>query len=173
VLGSAHGSPTRDNVARFVPAAEVDAETQWVESLDIDAALDRALPGAAAVLSQRVMPVAVVTSATHRAAGLRLHRAGLPVPEVVVGADDVSRGKPDPAPYLRAAELLGVDPGRCAGVEDSQLGLQSLRAAGVMALAVLTTFGADELDALAYLPDLGALELEAGRIRLNGAGPPR
>lgn len=164
VLREAHGSPARDNIARFVAADEVAVETAWIEALPVDGA-DVALPGAAAALTQRVMPIAVVTSAPHAIARWRLERAGLPAPAVVVGADDVPRGKPDPAPYLRAAELLGVDPSRCVGVEDSPVGLAALRAAGVAPLAVLTTFAPHELDALARLPSLAALTIEAGQVR--------
>jgi sugar-phosphatase len=164
VMRGAHGTPTRDTVARFVAADKVDAETDWVESLPVDCD-DVALPGAAAALSQRVMPVAVVTSAPNAVARWRLERAGLAVPAVVVGADDVVRGKPDPAPYLSAAQLLGVQPSRCVGVEDSPTGLAALHAAGVAALAVLTTFPADQLAALAHLPDLAALVIEPGHVR--------
>jgi sugar-phosphatase len=165
VLRGAHGTPTRDNVARFVGADEVAAETDWIESLPVDGDDDVALPGAAAALSQGVMPVAVVTSAPNQVARWRLERAGLTVPAVVVGADDVALGKPDPAPYLRAAALLGVEPSRCVGVEDSRAGLAALHAAGVAALAVLTTFPAHELDALAHLPDLASLKIEPGQVR--------
>jgi mannitol-1-/sugar-/sorbitol-6-phosphatase len=165
VLRGAHGTPTRDNVARFVAADELDVETDWVESLPVGGADDVALPGAAAALGQRVMPVAVVTSAPNGVARWRLERAGLAVPAVVVGADDVPRGKPDPAPYLRAATLLGVEPSRCVGVEDSRAGLAALHAAGVAALAVLTTFPAAQLDALAHLPDLASLVIEPGQVR--------
>lgn len=55
---------------------------------------------------------------------------------VVVGGDDVSRTKPHPEPYLRAAELLGVDPRACVAVEDSRAGTASALAAGCVVLAV-------------------------------------
>ena len=64
VLRFAHGSPSRDVVGRFVPADEVRAEAAWVEDLALQPADEVALPGASAVLTQRVLPVAVVTSAT-------------------------------------------------------------------------------------------------------------
>jgi mannitol-1-/sugar-/sorbitol-6-phosphatase len=169
VLLGAHGTPTRDNVARFVPAEEVVAETDWIESLPVDGD-DVALPGAGEALSQRFMPVAVVTSAPNGVARWRLVRAGLPVPALVVGADDVARGKPDPAPYLRAAALLGIEPDRCVGVEDSPAGLAALHAAGVAALAVLTTFAAHDLDARAHLPDLASLVIEPGQVRWTTSG---
>jgi mannitol-1-/sugar-/sorbitol-6-phosphatase len=170
VMRGAHGTPTRDNVARFVAADEVVAETDWIESLPVGGDDDVALPGAAAALSQRVMPGAVVTSAPNQVARWRLERAGLSVPAIVVGADDVARGKPDPAPYLRAAALLGVEPSRCVGVEDSRAGLAALHAAGVAAVAVLTTFPPDELVALAHLPDLASLVIEPGQVSWTAVG---
>jgi HAD superfamily hydrolase (TIGR01509 family) len=54
----------------------------------------------------------------------------------VVTGDTVGRGKPHPEPYLRAAELLGVDPTRCVAIEDSPTGVTSAEAAGVSILAV-------------------------------------
>jgi sugar-phosphatase len=161
VLGFAHGSPSREVVARFVPAQEVAIEAAWVEGLALHPTTDEvALPGALAMLTQRVLPVAVVTSATRTVARLRLTRAGLPVPAVLIGADDVVRGKPDPLPYLRAAQLLNVAASTCVAVEDTPAGLTSIRAAGAMPLALLTTHGAKELsDALALLTDLRSLQV--------------
>ncbi len=56
--------------------------------------------------------------------------------EVMVFGDDMTRGKPHPDIYLKAAELLGVEPAHCLGVEDSSNGVRSLHAAGMYALAV-------------------------------------
>jgi beta-phosphoglucomutase-like phosphatase (HAD superfamily) len=54
---------------------------------------------------------------------------------VVVSGDQVARGKPAPDPYLRAAQLLGVDPARCVAIEDSPTGVASGEAAGCRVLA--------------------------------------
>jgi beta-phosphoglucomutase-like phosphatase (HAD superfamily) len=54
----------------------------------------------------------------------------------VVCGDEVSRPKPHPDPYLRAAELLGVEPARCVAIEDSPLGIAAAEAAGCAVLAV-------------------------------------
>jgi sugar-phosphatase len=160
VLRFAHGSPSREVVARFVPAHDVAAEAAWVDGLALLPTDEVALPGAHAVLTQRILPVAVVTSALHAVARLRLIRAGLPVPAVLVGADDVARGKPDPLPYLRAAQLLHIAASDCVAVEDTPAGLTSIRAAGAKPLALLTTHRADELsDALALLADLRSLRV--------------
>ena len=166
VLRFANGSPSREVVARFVPAEEVPVETAWVEGLALDSTtVEVALPGAHVVLTQRVLPVAVVTSATRAVARLRLTRAGLPVPAVLVGADDVARGKPDALPYIRAAQLLNVAASDCVAVEDTPAGLASIRAAGAKPLALLTTHRADELsDALALLADLRSLRVLPGGV---------
>ena len=60
----------------------------------------------------------------------------------IVGADDVSSGKPAPEPYLRAAALLGVDPSNAVAIEDSRWGLESARAAGMRTIGVTTSYPA-------------------------------
>ena len=78
------------------------------------------------------LPIALATggnrtncTAILEALGL-LHRF-----KALVTADDVPRGKPAPDIYLRAAELIGVPPERCAAFEDAEMGLQAARAAGM------------------------------------------
>jgi beta-phosphoglucomutase-like phosphatase (HAD superfamily) len=56
--------------------------------------------------------------------------------DVIVGGDDVLRGKPFADPYLKAAELLGVDPADCVAFEDSNTGLRSAEAAGTKAVGI-------------------------------------
>jgi HAD superfamily hydrolase (TIGR01509 family) len=63
----------------------------------------------------------------------------------IVGADDVTSGKPAPEPYRRAAELLGVEPSRAVAIEDSRWGLESARAAGMRTIGVTTTYPASAL----------------------------
>lgn len=168
VLEFAHGSPSRDVVARFVPPDEVTAEAAWVEELALEPTSESALPGALAALTQQRLPVAVVTSATGEVARVRLRRAGLPLPPVLVSADDVERGKPDPQPYLRAAEALGIEPARCVGVEDTPAGLAALRAAGAVPLGLLTTHRAEQLsDAASLVRDLAALHIDATGVSLQ------
>ena len=55
---------------------------------------------------------------------------------VVVTGDQVTRGKPDPEPYLSAARLLGVDPADCIAIEDSNTGCRSAESAGCTVIAV-------------------------------------
>jgi HAD superfamily hydrolase (TIGR01509 family) len=56
--------------------------------------------------------------------------------QTMVTGDQVTRGKPDPEPYLTAAERLGVQPSRCVAIEDSPTGVASADAAGCLVLAV-------------------------------------
>ena len=63
--------------------------------------------------------IAVVTSCTAPLARARLRAAGLPVPAVLVTADRLTRGKPDPEGYLLAARELGADPADCVVIEDA------------------------------------------------------
>jgi sugar-phosphatase len=162
------GSTCREVVARFVPAEDVAAEAAWVEGLVAEPGEEVALPGALAALTQNVLPVAVVTSAIRASARIRLERAGLPWPSILVAADDVERGKPHPEPYLLGASLLGVDPTGCVGVDDTAAGLESIRAAGGTPIGVLTTYTADRLGAaLAILPNLGSLRVVAGGVELH------
>src|SRR5947209_16488634 len=123
------------------------------------------LPGAARLLA--AAPAgrwAVVTSAGRPLAKVRLCAAGIDAP-VLVTIDDVSRGKPDPEPFLLGAELLGVPPERCLVFEDAPAGLAAARAAGAATVAVATTHAADELDADVVVPDLSA-------VRIVGVNPP-
>ncbi|HYN71755.1 MAG TPA: HAD-IA family hydrolase [Nakamurella sp.] len=114
------------------------------ESTDTEGVV--AQPSATQVLSS--LPpdrVAIVTSGGIRLASARIAAAGLPTPGVVVTADDVTVGKPDPAPYLMGAKLLGFPPQRCLVVEDAPAGIASAKAAGSPVIGVLTTH--PELDA--------------------------
>lgn len=64
----------------------------------------------------------------------------------LVAAEDVTRGKPDPEVFLSAAGRLRADPSRCVVFEDTPVGLQAARAAGMKAVGVVTTYPAGALD---------------------------
>ena len=59
------------------------------------------------------------------------------MPEVLVAAEQVEKGKPDPSGYLRAAALLGVDPAHCFVLEDAPAGVEAGLAAGMTVVGVL------------------------------------
>jgi sugar-phosphatase len=121
-----------------------------------------ALPGTQTLL--RDLPAdrwAAVTSGSRALMLARLAAAGLPVPEVLVSADDVSVGKPHPEGYRKAAAALGYDIARCLVVEDAPAGIQAGQAAGAHTLAVATSHSALELSSAdAVVPDLTACTVE-------------
>lgn len=171
-FGNVHGMPSRQIVARVAPHLDVEEATAHIDRIELeDLEGVVALPGAAAALAAIGDRAAVVTSAGRELADLRIGAAGLTPPAVVVTADDISRGKPDPEPYLTGAERLGVDPARCLVVEDAPAGLRSGRAAGAATLAVLTTSGREELTGEADLvvADLSEVVFERvdGGVRLS------
>jgi sugar-phosphatase len=162
-LAVAHGRPAAGTVRELRPdldeagvgeAAARQLALQYDDLSDVVA-----LPGMArllSVLAARGLPWAVVTSADRRLAAARLGAAGVPPAPVLVTAEDVAAGKPDPEGYLLAARLLGVDPLRCLVVEDAVAGIAAARAAGA-AVAALKGLPADlpitDLDQLANLLD--------------------
>jgi sugar-phosphatase len=93
----------------------------------------------------------VVTSATERLARVRLAQGGIPVPPRLVTADSVSRGKPDPAPYLAGAALLGFAPQECVVFEDAETGVKAGRAAGCTVVATTFSHPVGSLSAAHYL----------------------
>ncbi|MEV6295106.1 HAD family hydrolase [Streptomyces sp. NPDC051896] len=155
-----HGRPAAEIVADLLPAHLVGEAVARVEQLEVDDVPDggvRLLPGTRDFLDS--LPAeswAVVTSATRRLAEARLDAVGI-LPKTLIAADDITRGKPDPEPYLLAARRLGVDPARCVVFEDAPAGLQAGRAAGMTTVALATTHRAEELDADLVVKDLSAL----------------
>jgi HAD superfamily hydrolase (TIGR01509 family) len=157
VLAIAHGSPSDRTVRRVLPTlddAAVAAAAQRQLDLQYDDLSDVvAAPGADVLLSaldRLALPWAVVTSADVRLAKARLGAAGIH-PPLLVTVEDVRVGKPDPEGYLQAAARLGVDPGACLVVEDSETGLAAGRAAGMRTAALRG------LDGDLRLADLGEL----------------
>jgi sugar-phosphatase len=88
---------------------------------------------------------AIATSGTRDTAMTRLRHTSLPVPAVLITADDVTRGKPNPEAYLLAAAKLDVRPAQCVVVEDAPAGVSAARAAGMRVIALATTHSQIEL----------------------------
>jgi HAD superfamily hydrolase (TIGR01509 family) len=141
VVAASHGVPTIDVIRAVAPHLDAHAEATVIEREQIEEVDGlRALPGARELIAS--LPAgrfAVVTSASRALAESRLRAAGLPVPDVLVSSEDVENGKPDPAGYLRAACLLGVDPAHSVVLEDAPAGVDAGVAAGMTVIGVLTT----------------------------------
>jgi sugar-phosphatase len=158
-----HGVPAAQIVRGLVAEADVESAIARINALEIaDVDGITMLPGAAeAVGALPEARRAIVTSCTRPLAAARIEAAGLLAPSIVVTADDVPTGKPDPAPYLLGARRLGVDPADCLVVEDAPSGLVSARTAGAATLAVTTTTAADQLDADAVIGTLADVRFAA------------
>jgi sugar-phosphatase len=74
-----------------------------------------------------------------------MRRFGVPIPKILVTADDVRCGKPDPEPYRKGAELLQVNPVECVVVEDAPAGIRAAHAAGMKVISLPTTYSVSEL----------------------------
>lgn len=142
-----HGMRAIEIVKSLRPDMDPLEGLREIEDLEIaDTADLKVLPGAKELLQS--LPSdrwAIVTSATRRLMLGRLEVAGLPAPDRIVSADDVERGKPDPEPYRRGAELLGCRPEDCIVVEDAPSGIGAGKAAGARVLGVLGTHSLSEL----------------------------
>jgi sugar-phosphatase len=140
LLAFSHGRRTPDIVARFLPDASESEVASTVAALEtreldvVDGIVE--IPGAGVLLATIPVPWAVVTSAPRELAVRRLEAAGLPLPAVLVPADEVASGKPAPDGYLRAAELLGVDPTACVAFEDAEPGVRAALASGARVVVV-------------------------------------
>ncbi|HET9167745.1 MAG TPA: HAD-IA family hydrolase [Candidatus Angelobacter sp.] len=164
----AHGRRSIETIRAVAPELDAAKENVIVEQMEID---DKegvtALAGAAELLAH--LPpdrFAIVTSATRPLAVARLGYAGIPVPRHMITADDVTHGKPSPEPFLKGAALLGFAPEDCLVFEDSPAGIASARSAGMKAIALQTTYPADQLQAanaiIANLADVKATLRDEG-----------
>ena len=172
-LGRHHGVPSAGVVRAVLPRERQQAAIVRINELELaDVADIVVLPGAAEALQAlSEAKNAIATSCTVPLAQARIRAAGLVPPSTLVTADDVTHGKPDPEPFLVAAEKLGADPTRCLVVEDAPMGLKAAQAAGCFTLAVVTTTPREALDADAIVDNLSAVEFvprdDGIRVRLR------
>lgn len=133
LLANVHGVRSSDTIRQFGGATvDVAKETQWIldaEVSDVDGVV--AVEGIHAFIDALDPGTwAVVTSAPRTLAEVRLRAVSLPIPNVMITAEDVQRGKPDPQGFLLGAQRLGVSIRDCLVFEDSPAGVAAARAAG-------------------------------------------
>jgi mannitol-1-/sugar-/sorbitol-6-phosphatase len=105
-----------------------------------------ALPGAHDLLTS--LPPdrwAIVTAYDLETAEARLNAAGLPIPKVLVSANDVEHGKPDPQGYLLGASKLGFHPADCMVFEDAPAGIEAAQRGDMRSIAFRTTASSNDL----------------------------
>ena len=88
------------------------------------------------LLKENNIKTALVTGSMHRMAQKVADQIGFDAFDVIIGGDDVVKGKPDPESYLTAAQMLGVDPEKCVAFEDSLTGITAAEAAGTKAVGI-------------------------------------
>jgi sugar-phosphatase len=176
VIAVAHGRRAIETVQLVAPQLSAEAELDSLaasESTTSEGVYE--ITGARELLE--MLPAdkwAVVTSGIRAVAEFRLRHAGLPVPPVMICADEISRGKPDPEGYLTAAEQLGCSPAECLVIEDAPAGIEPARAAGMRVIAITTTYpprmltGADAV--VERLTDLSVV-LDRNQIRIHIPAP--
>jgi mannitol-1-/sugar-/sorbitol-6-phosphatase len=167
IMAIAHGVRTIEVIRQVAPHLDVEAEAAAIENHEAqDQTGVVVMPGAMDLV--RSIPGGrwgVVTSGSRLLAQNRLRYCGLPVPDVLVTSDDVTKGKPDPEPYLQGAQRLGYRPAECLVLEDAPAGIQSARAGGMKVIGMTSTYAAEKLAAAdAVVQKLGKIA-----VGLNGS----
>lgn len=156
--GAWHLAAERGHAPEAIAALKERRDARYAELLALRPLLIDGAVAAVRALGERY-PMAIVTSCRrahfeiiHRDTGL------LGAFRTVVVSDDVTRSKPDPEPYLVAAERLGADARRCLALEDSRRGLLAAKAAGATCWVIPRglTRGQDFAAADRVLPSLAA-----------------
>ena len=171
LLEVVHGRRAIDTIRELAPHLDADAElAAMVAAETTDTTGITALAGAKELLDS--LPPgswAIVTSGTRAIAEARLRVTGLPTPAVLITAEGVSRGKPDPEGYLAAAHALGMRPGDCVVVEDAPAGIEAARRGGMRCIALLTTHDTTRVGSA----DAIARDTSHLRARAGSGSPPR
>lgn len=165
------GRPSEEAIPLLLGRRVSDAEARRLARRKRDLYQERAQAGMEPVpgvpeflhaLERQHVPRAVGTSASRWDAERLLDDLGLlRFFDVVVTADDVMLGKPDPEVWAQAARRLRVTPAHCVVFEDAPVGIQAARAAGMRAIGVTTAHTAAELLAAGAdrtIPDFQGLE---------------
>jgi len=149
-------------IQKFAPALDPVAEASSIATRQATLHTSVVAFDGAVELIARLAPGdwAIVTSARREPALRHIAMAGLPVPEVLISAEDTPHGKPDPSGYRLAAERLRVSAADCLAVEDSPAGVRAARDAGMHVLGVTNTHHESELrDAHAVIASLAEIEV--------------
>lgn len=141
-LPTIHGIQSVETIRRLaLPGLIPEDEAAAITQAEIEDVVGiEPIPGAAEFL--QTLPAhrwAIVTSAPRELALRRIEAAGLPLPPLLVAAEDVQHGKPAPDCFLLAAELLGTTADKCLVFEDSPAGVLSGERAGAAVIVITTT----------------------------------
>jgi sugar-phosphatase len=168
VMAIAHGVRTIEVIRTVAPHLDADAEVWELENREADDQEGvEIMPGAIDLV--RSIPEGrwgVVTSGTRLLASARLRFGGLPVPKILVTAEDVANGKPHPEPYLTGAKRMGFNPADCLVIEDAPAGIQAAHAGGMKVVGITSTYAATRLSEA----DFVVQSLPQIQVTWNGSG---
>jgi len=149
VMRVAHGRRKSEILAIVLPGQDPQPEIERLIALEKERMGSvKKIPGAAELVAN--LPAgrwAIATSGERPAALARLEQVGIAPPPIMISAEDVTNGKPNPEVYLKAAAALGMASDKCMVFEDAPAGIAAALAAGMEAVAVLTTYPASEFPA--------------------------
>lgn len=172
VIGLAHGRRAIETVRLIAPELSADAELATLAASEATTSEGVYEIAGARELLER-LPASgwgVVTSGIRAVAEFRLRHTGLPLPTVMICADEITRGKPDPEGFLMAAARLGLSAAECVVIEDTPAGIESAQAAGMRVVAIATTYSPELLSradaTVARLADLIAVN-KGDEIRID------
>jgi len=165
VIAIAHGRRTVETVRAVAPHLDVLNE---VTALELQEGMTSEgvyeIDGARELIAR--LPAnrwAIVTSGTRAIASFRLDLVGIPIPCVMVCADEISHGKPHPEGYLTAASKLDFNPEECVVIEDTPPGIEAAHAGGMRAIAIAATYPREQLlTADAIVERLADLKVSVG-----------
>jgi sugar-phosphatase len=169
-LPTIHGARAIDTINRLnLPDVDAEAQAAFIteaEIADVEGIVE--IPGAAQFLNS--LPNdrwAMVTSAPRDLALRRMAAAGIPAPAVMITAEDVKAGKPDPTGYLLAAKRLGLEAHDCLIFEDATVGIQAAEAAGAALMIITTTHQHPLETAHATLASYAAVQVKVDSAGLH------
>ncbi|KAJ7228461.1 HAD-like domain-containing protein [Mycena pura] len=163
ILSSSHGVRTVENLRThcgITDPEELEKEAERFEKAIVTSSTENGRPGIVLLAGvkeameelgpARMFPRpswAICTSGTRMYAKFALECAGVPIPDVLVAAEDVAQGKPCPDPYLLGAQKCAVKPENCVVFEDAPNGVRSGQAAGCKTVGLLTTHTRQKMEA--------------------------
>jgi len=152
-IHTAHGRRAIETVRFLRPDLNAEEELKYIEDLEVEDTEGLEILGGVKPLLETLPEKywTVVTSATDRLARSRMAAAGIYVPARMITADMVTKGKPDPEPYIRGAALLGLKPEECLVIEDAASGAKAGHAAGCKVLATLFSHSIESLSAADWI----------------------
>lgn len=141
ILNIMYGRPPGETMRLVAPHLDIETEAAKFIIAEINdvAGLVPVKGAKSLVKSLPVTTWGIATSGIQDLAVARLQAVGLPIPPVLVTADTVKRGKPDPESYLLAAKQIRVPSEKCIAIEDAPAGITAARSAGMKVIGITTT----------------------------------